>query len=89
MEKPLSNEEERNWLARLRTLMANERTLMAYYRTSFAIIGISAFIFKFYQSTFLNIISGILILAGIVLAIYGSIRYKKFIRRISDKNSSS
>lgn len=85
MIKKESKEDERNFLAKVRTTMANERTLMSYYRTSFAVTGLAVFIYKFYQSKAAAIFSLMFLLIGISLALYGSIRYRKFHRRIIGK----
>ena len=78
-------EEERNILARIRTSMSNERTLMSYYRTAFAIVGLSVFIMKFYESEISKVLSVIFLCIGIGLAIYGYSRYRKYHRRIIGK----
>lgn len=72
----------RNIFAKIRTLMANERTLMAYYRSSLALVGLSAFVFKFYVSLSFIILSAFFALAAIALAIYGTVKYIRFKRKI-------
>ena len=79
------SEDERTSLARIRTKMANERTLMSFYRTSFALIGVGAFIYKFYLSLFSSIIAGVMVLIGIIVAIYGYYRYKRYHKRIAQE----
>lgn len=75
----------RNIMAKIRTLMANERTLMSYYRSSLALVGLSAFVFKFYVSVPFIILSALFALAAVALAIYGTIKYLRFKRRILRK----
>jgi putative membrane protein len=74
--------DHRNYHARLRTQMANERTLLSYYRSGLACIGLGAFIFKFYESTFFVVLSALAVVIGIIIVIYGSIRYRKFKQKI-------
>lgn len=75
----------RNIMAKIRTLMANERTLMSYYRSSLALVGLSAFVFKFYVSVPFIILSALFVLAAIGVAIYGTIKYLRFKKRILRK----
>ncbi|MBL3655215.1 DUF202 domain-containing protein [Fulvivirga sediminis] len=65
--------------------MANERTLMSYYRAALALLGISAFIFKFYVSVLFTVLSVVVLLAGLGLAIYGTLRYFRFQKKILRK----
>ncbi|WP_370687425.1 DUF202 domain-containing protein [Fulvivirga maritima] len=65
--------------------MANERTLMSYYRAALALLGISAFIFKFYVSVLFTVLSLLFLLAGVGLAIYGTLRYFKFQKKLLRK----
>lgn len=65
--------------------MANERTLMSYYRAALALLGISAFIFKFYVSILFSVLAASFLLAGIGLAAYGTMRYFKFQKKILKK----
>jgi uncharacterized membrane protein YidH (DUF202 family) len=88
MIKKDNKEDERDFLARIRTTMANERTLMSYYRTSFAVLGIAVFIYKFYQSKASAILALIFLLISISLAVYGSRRYRRFHQRIIGKKKS-
>jgi len=74
--------DKRNIYARIRTLMSNERTLMAYYRTSLTLVGISAFVYKFYQSAFFMVIAIIFVLASAGIAVYGTLRFLDFKKRI-------
>ncbi|MTI21192.1 DUF202 domain-containing protein, partial [Fulvivirga sp. RKSG066] len=77
--------DRRHYFARIRTLMANERTLMAYYRAALAMLGISAFVFKFFESLLFNILSATFLLASISLMIYGTSRYLVFKKKILRK----
>lgn len=77
--------DNRNYLAQLRTQMANERTLMSYYRSTLALIGLGAFIFKFYDAPVFRIVSGISVATGIILAIYGTLRYKAFNAKMTEE----
>ena len=70
--------DSRNYLARLRTQMANERTLMSYYRSALALIGLGAFVFKFYENMVFYVVAGLFVLLGIILGIYGMTRYYRF-----------
>lgn len=74
--------DHRNYHARLRTQMANERTLLSYYRSGLACIGLGAFIFKFYDSPLFVGISILAVVAGAVIVVYGSIRYRGFKAKI-------
>ncbi|MGK7392464.1 MAG: DUF202 domain-containing protein [Candidatus Cyclobacteriaceae bacterium M2_1C_046] len=82
MKQPVLRTDQRNLFARVRTIMANERTLMSYYRTTFAIIGVGAFILEFYTSLLGTIIAAIFMIIGVGVAVYGTMRYRKFHRRI-------
>lgn len=75
----------RNIYAKIRTLMANERTLMSYYRAALALIGIGAFVFKFYDGLFARIFAGVFGLIGVALAIYGTIKFLHYRNRIMKK----
>jgi len=77
--------DRRHYFARIRTLMANERTLMAYYRAGFGMLGISAFVFKFFPSLVFVILSVIFLIASIILIVYGTLRYLAFKRKIMKK----
>ncbi|MDX1627111.1 MAG: DUF202 domain-containing protein [Fulvivirga sp.] len=77
--------DRRHYFARIRTLMANERTLMSYYRAALAMLGISAFVFKFFGSLFFMILSGVFLALSITVIIYGTSRYLVFKRKILRK----
>ncbi len=74
--------DRRNVLAIIRTQLANERTLMSYYRSAMALLGLSAFVFKFYSHPVFYIISGIFLILAIVMAVYGITRYYKFKKKV-------
>ena len=78
--------DNRNYLARLRTQMANERTLMAYYRGALALVGLAAFIFKFYDSLVFEVLSALCLIAGISVGIYGSLRYRNYKSKLLRKS---
>lgn len=62
--------------------MANERTLMAYYRAALALMGICLFSVRFFDNWWFI---GMAIAFGalaIFLAIYGTIRYHKFKKKL-------
>ncbi|WP_425401997.1 DUF202 domain-containing protein [Fulvivirga imtechensis] len=65
--------------------MANERTLMSYYRAGLALIGIGAFIYKFFVSLVFMILSGLFLALGIAMAVYGTLRYFRFKKKILRK----
>lgn len=74
----ITKSDHRHYFARIRTQLANERTLMSYYRSSLALVGLSAFIFKFYEEKVFYVVSAIFLVLGITLAIYGILRYYRF-----------
>ena len=77
--------DRRHYFARIRTQMANERTLMSYYRAGLALIGISAFTFKFFTSLVFMILSGLFLTLGVTMAVYGTLRYFRFKKKILRK----
>ena len=78
--------DNRNYLARLRTQMANERTLMSYYRGALALIGLGAFIFKFYDAVAFQVLSVVSAVTGVILAIYGIARYRNYKAKLLKKS---
>jgi hypothetical protein len=58
---------------------------MSYYRAALALIGIGAFVFKFYDSLVARVLSGIFAIVGIALAIYGTIKFVHYRNRIMKK----
>ena len=81
----LKQVDRRHYFARIRTQLANERTLMSYYRSGFALIGLGAFVFKFYQHMIFYVLSGVFVLAGLSLGIYGYLRYNRFKEKLLRK----
>lgn len=75
-------EPKRNYLARVRTTMANERTLLSYYRSSVALLGFAAFIYKFLQSWATITLSILCVFFGLFLAYIGTRRFIKQRRKI-------
>lgn len=77
--------DRRHYFARIRTQMANERTLMSYYRGGLALLGISAFTFKFFTSLLFTLLSLVFLLLAISMAVYGTVRYFRFKKKILRK----
>lgn len=77
--------DRRHYFARIRTQLANERTLIAYYRGSLALLGISAFTFKFYVSVLFTVLALIFLLLSLGMAAYGTRRYFRFKKKILRK----
>lgn len=77
--------DRRHYFARIRTQLANERTLMSYYRSALALMGLGAFVFKFYAHMVFYIVAGIFVILGITLAIYGITRYYRFKEKLLRK----
>lgn len=77
--------DRRHYFARIRTQMANERTLMSYYRAGLALIGISAFLFKFFASLVVIVLSGLFLTLGVGMSVYGTFRYFRFKKKILRK----
>lgn len=75
----------RNIFAKIRTLMANERTLMSYYRSALALVGLSAFIFKFYSSIPFVVLSVLFAALAVAIVVYGTIKYLRFKKKILKK----
>ena len=71
----------RNIFAKMRTLLANERTLMAYVRGSLAMLGLSAFLFKFFreEARIFFYLAIVLAISSVAFSLYGF--YKFFQRR--------
>ena len=65
----------------MRTLLANERTLMSYVRGALAMIGLAAFLFKFFkeESYWFVVLAIVLAVGAIVFTLVGF--YKFFERR--------
>ena len=71
------NAEIRDQMATQRTIFANERTLMAYLRTAMTVSVGGFAALKFSDDLYLEIIGGILVPIGILLAIYSFLRYRQ------------
>jgi putative membrane protein len=69
---------KRDHLAQSRTHLANERTLLAYWRTGLAFLVLGAFLIKFFPPVYLVIGGLVSIFAGIILFLYGIVRYLKW-----------
>lgn len=74
-----------HYFARIRTQLSNERTLMSYYRGALALFGISAFLFKFFESVVFSVLSAVFLLVSIFMAAYGTQRYFRFKKKILRK----
>lgn len=77
--------DRRHYFARIRTQLANERTLMSYFRAGLALIGISAFVFKFFTSLAFLILSALFLIFGVGIVTYGILRYFRFKKKILRK----
>jgi uncharacterized membrane protein YidH (DUF202 family) len=65
--------------------MANERTLMSYFRSAMAVIGLAAFVFKFYPHWGYKAFAVFCLALGLVIAYFGIrrfIRQRKKIERL-------
>ncbi|ARS37187.1 YidH family protein [Pontibacter actiniarum] len=71
------NREIRDEMATQRTIFANERTLMAYLRTAMAIVAGGFAAIKFSNDLYLEIAGVVLLLTGLVLALYAFYRYRQ------------
>ncbi|MCK8061618.1 MULTISPECIES: YidH family protein [unclassified Fusibacter] len=72
----------RDALAENRTLLANERTFLAYLRTAFSLAAVGLTFIKFFQVTSYIWIGSMSITLGVMIAIYGSVRYKRNVKKI-------
>lgn len=74
----------RDYLAIDRTVLANERTLLAYLRTAlaFAVVGASAI--KFFDSIVYEVVGGVFVLIGVVIAVVGARRFLSVQKRIEE-----
>lgn len=75
----------RDYLAQDRTHLANERTLLAYWRTALAFLVLGAFLIKFVPLLLFMRLAIISIVFGIILFIYGSMRYLRYKKKISQR----
>ncbi len=67
----------RDHLAADRTVLANERTFLAYIRTSFTLILAGITILKFFATFLMGLVAFASIASGLVIIIWGIIRYRK------------
>ena len=65
----------REHLALDRTILANERTFLGYIRTSLTLFVVGVTFIKFFNILFLAIMGWIFILVGILIFIFGLIKY--------------
>jgi putative membrane protein len=87
LKKKLKNQEKKNAEIRdqmsiQRAIFANERTLMAYLRTTIAMLGGGFVIVKLSQHLYMAIIGFVVMLAGVLLAVYSLYRYLQKQKRI-------
>lgn len=72
----------REYLALERTKLANERTLLTYIRTGLYFLIAGSTLGHFVDTAFWNILGTPLIVAGLVIALLGAIRYARVSRAI-------
>lgn len=68
----------RDHLAVDRTTFASERTLLAYTRTAFTVIITGLSLIKFFTLLFALLCGWIFIIFGVVILVWGGIRFLKF-----------
>jgi len=78
----------RDRLARERTNLAIERTFLAYVRTAlaFVVVGIPAIVM--FESRFIQILGGVSIFLGLVIAAFSLYRYANVKRLLQDFSTS-
>lgn len=75
--------ETRDYLALVRTDLANERTLLAYGRTALMVSATGVTLLKFYpDSLTIRILSWPLIALGLLIALFGIIRFARLQSRL-------
>lgn len=74
----------RDHLAIDRTVLSNESTLLSYIRTSLALIAGGATLIHFFNENYTETIGTILIVIGIVLLIFGYLRFRKMDKLIKE-----
>ncbi|MGP1310240.1 MAG: DUF202 domain-containing protein [Phycisphaerales bacterium] len=74
----------RDYLAIDRTVLANERTVLAYLRTALAMAVVGASAMKFFDSLLYEVVGGIFILLGVVVAGLGLRRFFRVQKRIDE-----
>ncbi len=72
----------RDELAIDRTLLANERTVIAYLRGAVTLVIAGMTFMHFIENGFLRYIGLIIIPLGIVVGIFGTLRYNKLNKRL-------
>lgn len=72
----------RDELAIDRTILANERTFLAYCRTALTLLIAGLTLFHFIPSGYLRIIGIVFIPVGIIVGIYGLIRFVQMKKKI-------
>lgn len=83
----------RDELAIDRTLLANERTLLAYLRSGLALGIVGITFLHFFEAGMLFYVGIVFIPCGIVVGIFGAIRYRKmdmairFVRTSADRQA--
>jgi len=73
----------RDILAIDRTILANERTLLAYSRTALGLIILGITMLNFSKSRSLILLGILCIPAGIMVGVFGYLRYRKMASAIS------
>lgn len=66
-----------DYLAIDRTVMANERTLLAYGRSALALVVVGGTCIKFFAAPWIQVVGGVLMAAGALLAGWGWHRYSR------------
>ena len=78
--------DSRDFLALVRTDLANERTLLAYGRTALMVSATGATLLKFYpDSLAVRAASWPLVAFGILIALFGMIRFARLQSRLHRK----
>jgi putative membrane protein len=81
----------RDHLAVSRSALANQRTLQSYVRTSLAmfVAGLSFLRLELFRAIEFRILGVIMIPTGIVLFLYGYVRYRRMVRHLEAVRESS
>ncbi|MBN1510987.1 MAG: DUF202 domain-containing protein [Phycisphaerae bacterium] len=66
-----------------RTVMANERTLLAYGRSALALVVVGGTCIKFFAAPWIQVVGGVVMAAGVLLAGWGWHRYSRAKRRLA------
>jgi putative membrane protein len=75
----------RDRLAAYRTVLANERTFLAYVRTALAFCVVGVSFVKFFDNDIIEFIGWVLIPAGVLTFIKGSISFRRTSGRIKQE----